>query len=142
LAARLSGSQLISILPFGLKAARCERKTIMSREFECFCDLHGQPTTSMGVPYNELFSTEEIRRLKFTRFLAVRNQELSPLIGERKMREQRRPADNSLMTVDTPMSKWMLLGVKLFWYPPLAMTAILTNYSQLPLHGLWFSDIP
>jgi hypothetical protein len=115
---------------------------MMSREFECFCDLHGQPTTSMGVPYNELFSAEEIRRLNFTRFLAVRNQELSPLIGERKTREQPRPADNSLMTVDTPMSKWMLLGVKLFWYPPLAMTAILTNYSQLPLHGLWFSDIP
>jgi hypothetical protein len=87
----------------------------------------------MGVPYNELFSTEEIRRLNFTRFLAVRNQELSLRMGERKTREQPYQASNSLMTVDTPMSSWMLLAVKLFWYPPLAMTSIMTNYSQLPL---------
>jgi hypothetical protein len=59
----------------------------------------------MGVPYNELFSTEEIRRLKFTRFLAVRTQELSLLIGERKTREQPCPTVNSLMTVDTPVSR-------------------------------------
>jgi hypothetical protein len=96
----------------------------------------------MGVPYNELFSSEEIRRLNFIRFLAVRNQEPSLLIGERKTSEQPCPADNSLVTVDAPMSRWMLLGVKFFWYPPLAMASILTNYSRLPLRGLWFRNMP
>jgi hypothetical protein len=104
---------------------------MMGKEFEWFCEPHGQLTTSTGVPYNELFSTEEIRRLTFTRFLASKNQELSPLIDERQAPEQSKPAADSLMC------RWLSLGVELFWYPPFVMAALLTNYSRLSPWGFW-----
>jgi hypothetical protein len=124
-----------------LEAAHCDRKTMISRKFEWFYDLHGQSTTSMGVPYNELFSTEEIRRLSFIRFLASKNQELSLPNGEKEAQEQPCLAPDT-PTFDAPIGSWLLLGVKLFWHTPLAMTTILTNFSPFPLHDRRFRDKP
>ena len=95
----------------------------------------------MGVPYNELFSTEEIRRLSFISFLASKNQELSLLNGEIKAQEQLCATDTPV-TVDAAMGSWLLLGVKLFWQTPLAMTTILINFSPFPVHDRRFRDIP
>jgi hypothetical protein len=107
---------------------------MMGREFEWFCNPQGKLTTSTGVPYNELFSTEEIRRLTFTRFLASKNQELFPVIDERQTSEQSIPA------ADSPMSRWLSLGVEFFWYPPLVMATFLTNCSRLSPWGLWLES--
>jgi hypothetical protein len=104
---------------------------MMGREFEWFRNPHGRLTTSTGVPYNEVFSTEEIRRLTFTRFLARKNQELPPVIDERQSCEHSKPA------ADFPMSRWLSFGVELFWYPPFVMAALLTNYSRLSPWGFW-----
>lgn len=114
---------------------------MISRKFEWYCDIHGQLTTSMGVPYNEVFSTEEIRRLSFIRYLASKNQDLSLLNGEKETQEQFCPATDT-PTFDDPMSSLLLLGVKLFWHAPLAMTTILINCSQFPLRDPRFRDIP
>jgi hypothetical protein len=111
---------------------------MMGREFESFYDLYGQLTTSKGVPYNELFSTEEIRRLTFTRFLAMRNEELSPPIAKEQASALPSPVDVSPMAADTLMSSWLLLGLELFCCPSLTLTALLTDCSSLPLRGLQF----
>jgi hypothetical protein len=111
---------------------------MMGREFESFSDLRGQLTTSRGVPYNELFSTEEIRRLTFTRFLAMRNQELSPLLAKEQASALPAPVDDFLMATDTLMRNWLLLGLKLFCSPSLTLVALMTDYSQLPFRCLRF----
>lgn len=105
----------------------------MGKEFEWFSNPEGRLTTSTGVPYNELFSTEEIRRLTFTRLCASKDQELSPPTTQRPSSGQGYPAADSLM------SRWLLLGAELFWYPPLAIATLLTSYSPLSLWGSWFA---
>ncbi len=114
----------------------------MGRGFEPFYDFHGQSATRMGVPYNELFSTEEIRRLTFTRILARKNDDLSPLIEEDKASPQPDPVANLLMTANAFTSSWLFLGLELFYYPSLTMTVIMIKYSQLLLRISGFEDIP
>ena len=57
----------------------------MVRAFEWFRDPEGRLTTNTGIPYNELFSTREIRRLTFTRLQANQNQDFAPKSSERRI---------------------------------------------------------
>jgi hypothetical protein len=57
---------------------------MMDQAFEWFCNPEGHLTTSLGVPYNELFSTQEIRRLTFTRLQISKSQDLPLLVSRRQ----------------------------------------------------------
>ena len=100
---------------------------MMDNAFEWFRDPGGHLTASLGMPYNELFSTQEIRRLTFTRLQASKSQDL-PLV-----QEEGQVCECSCPAADSLMGSWLVLGTKLIWSPALLMTAFLTSYSGLPL---------
>lgn len=103
----------------------------MATAFEWFRDPHGRLTTSASVPYNELFSVQEIRRLTFTRLQVSQNQDLAPMSGER------RAAGASWQEASSPTGSWLLLGAELVWGPPRLLTAFLTSSYRW---SLWYGE--
>jgi hypothetical protein len=103
----------------------------MATAFEWFRDLHGQLTTSTSVPYNELFSIQEIRRLTFTRLQVSQNQDLAP------MSDERRAAGAYWREVSSPTGSWLLLGAELVWGPPRLLTAFLASSCRW---SLWYGE--
>ena len=100
-----------------------QRGTLMNQAFEWFRNSEGHLTTSLGVPYNELFSTQEIRRLTFTRLQVSKSQDLPLFAAERQ-------AGSSL--ADPFIDSWLGLATALVWGPPLLLTAFLTGYRRRP----------
>jgi len=93
----------------------------MATAFEWFRDPRGRLTTSASVPYNELFSIQEIRRLTFTRLQMSQNQDLTPMSGER------RAARDSWPPASSPTGSWLLLGAELAWGPQRLLAAFLAS---------------
>jgi hypothetical protein len=90
----------------------------MDQAFEWFRNPEGHLTTSLGVPYNELFSTQEIRRLTFTRLQVSESQDLPLFVSKRQACSS--PASSL-------MGSWLGLATELAWGPPLWLAAFLTN---------------
>jgi hypothetical protein len=103
----------------------------MATAHEWFRDPHGRLTTSTSVPYNELFSIQEIRRLTFTRLQVSQNQDLAPMSGER------RAAGASWQEVSSPTGSWLLWGAELVWGPPRLLTAFLASSYRW---SLWYGE--
>jgi hypothetical protein len=102
----------------------------MATAFEWFRDPRGRLTTSTSVPYNELFSIQEIRRLTFTRLQVNQNQDLAPMSGERR-------AAGAGWEASSPTSSWLLLGAELVWGPPRLLTAFLASSCRW---SLWYGE--
>ena len=108
-----------------------EGRSSMATAFEWFRDPHGRLTTSTSVPYNELFSIQEIRRLTFTRLQVSQNQDLAPRSDER------RAAGDSWRQASSPTGSWLLLGAELVWGPPRLMAAFLASSYRW---SLWYGE--
>jgi hypothetical protein len=93
----------------------------MNQAFEWFRNSEGHLTTSLGVPYNELFSTQEIRRLTFTRLQVSKSQDLPLVVSEKQ-------ADSS--PAGSLMDSWLGLATALTWGPPLWLADFLTGYRR------------
>jgi hypothetical protein len=103
----------------------------MATAFEWFRDPHGRLTTIASVPYNELFSIQEIRRLTFTRLQMSQNQDLAPMSGEKWT------AGANWREVSSPTGNWLLLGAELAWGPPRLLTAFLASSYRW---SLWYGE--
>ena len=117
--------------PAQLSPASDEGRSSMATAFEWFRDPHGRLTTSTSVPYNELFSIQEIRRLTFTRLQVSQNQDLAPMSGERGA------AGASWPPTSSPTGSWLLLGAELAWGPPRLLTAFLASTYRW---SLWYGE--
>ncbi|SRR5690242_6120737 len=103
----------------------------MATAFEWFRDPHGRLTTSTSVPYNELFSIQEIRWLTFTRLQVSQNQDLAPKSGDM------RPAEDKWPSASSSTGNWLLLGAELVWGPPRLLTAFLACSCRW---SLWYGE--
>ncbi len=97
------------------------------KDFEWFHNTGGNTKTHAGVPYNELFSCEEVRRLTFEIFRARKNQEPN-LVTSRQSVSRPRATDPC-----SPLASLFLQTSWLTMSPLLVLTELLERNADLIL---------